>query len=204
VRIADDEQDEVVLLGQSGEDEVFRVATGADRLRLRPPVFALRDAFPRSQEAAADSAVTITGRYRTGVVTLTAKRDDFAGARDISLAPSLGWTLLLPFQWPIEGTPMERVASFLWTSVLLLPIGFWLRCATIDRGAGGRVRMAVSLGVLTVVCLGLAWVPLVYGVSGASIVDWCAGLTGLAGGALLASVAVGKGARAPRSRGQFV
>ena len=187
MRIADDEGDEIVLLGQAGRSEVFRVATGADILRLRPPVFALRGGFPASDQSVGTDTAIVTGRCGRGAVTLTAKRKDFAASRELALAPSLGWTLLLPFQWLIEGSAMEMVASFLWMLVLLIPVGFWLEWAIVDRGSRRRARVvSVSLGVLVVVSLGLAWLPAAFGVANASVLDWAAALTGLTLGALLA------------------
>src|SRR5450759_4224060 len=45
VRVADAREREIVLLAQNAENLVFGVRTGAAALRLRPPFFALPDAF---------------------------------------------------------------------------------------------------------------------------------------------------------------
>jgi hypothetical protein len=101
---------------------------------------------------------------------------------------SLGWTLVLPFQWWIEGTAIERVLSMMWVALFLLPVGYWgARWQAFAAGNRGRERMMQALLLLAVLFAGLVLVPRAYGLSSAPLLDWLAALTGISLGALLQS-----------------
>jgi hypothetical protein len=189
VRVVDAREREIVLLAQNAEDLVFGVRTGAAALRLRPPFFALPDAFsavsPSDGGLTTDTLVT-SARYSAREVWLNAQtRTSYD--RHIPISASLGWTMLLPFQWFIEGTPAELVVSAIWIACLLLPIGYW--------GAGvvgfpraqdaTKIRLMSATIALLLLYVGLVVVPHVFGVTAAPPSDWLAALTGiLLGGAL--------------------
>jgi VanZ family protein len=196
VRVADARDREIVLLAQSGKDLVFGVRTGAAVLRLRPPFFAVADVFPAVSSGnvgpAAD-AVTVSARYSTRGVSVNTQTAGTSFERRIPITASLGWTMLMPFQWRIEGTNIELVLSAIWIACLLLPLGYWGGGMT--RLSGGRdatrVRMTAVPIALVLLYLGLVVVPQSFGVTAAPLTEWLAALTGIFSGAGLASRANG-------------
>src|SRR6202008_3995699 len=128
LRVADTSQREIVLLAQHRLEFLFGVRTGAATLRLRPPLFGLPAAFaPRNaqEDQFAPDTVILTGRYQTRRVSLHANSASAQRHHEIPLLSSLGWTLILPAQWFIEGTLGERVLSWIWIALLVLPGGYW-------------------------------------------------------------------------------
>jgi VanZ like family len=189
VRVADASQREIVLLAQSGEELVFGVRTGAAVLRLRPPLVALPDVFPAvspGDSGLTTDTITVSARYsarEAWVNTQTRTSYD----HPIPITASLGWTMLLPFQWFIEGTRIELVVSAIWIACLLLPIGYWgCGVARFPRAHGAtRIRMTAVPLALVLLYVGLVVVPHTFGVTAAPPSDWLAALTGiLLGGAL--------------------
>src|ERR1700693_5256116 len=190
VRVADANENEIVLFAQDSEDLIFGVRTGAAVLRLRPPIFAVAHVFSalsRRDNRLTMDTLTVSGRYSAhelSVSTQTKTRYD----RRIPITASLGWTMLLPFQWYIEGTNTELVLSAIWIACLLLPLGYWGAVMTPPSRGGHakRVRMtAVPVG-LVLLYVGLVVAPHVFGVTAAPLSDWLAAATGILLGVTLA------------------
>jgi hypothetical protein len=188
VRVADASESEIVLLAQHAENLVFGVRTGAAVLRLRPPVFTLPDVFPAASPG--DSGLTdtlrVSARYSAREVWMNTQTRT-SRDRPIPITASLGWTMLLPFQWFIEGTRIELVVSTIWIACLLLPIGYWgCGVARFPRAQDAtRIRIMVVPIALVLLYVGLVVVPNAFGVTAAPPTDWLAALTGmLLGGAL--------------------
>ena len=189
VRIADASQREIMLFAQNAENLVFGVRTGAAVLHLRPPFFALPNVFPavsRGDSGLKTDTLTVSGRYSAREVWMnTQTRTSYD--RRIPITASLGWTMLLPFQWFIEGTLIELVVSAIWIGCLLLPIGYWGGgVARFPRAPDAtRIRMTAAPIALVLLYVGLVVVPQRFGVTAAPPSDWLAALTGiLLGGAL--------------------
>jgi hypothetical protein len=191
VRIADQGQREIVLVAQDVGHLFFGVRTGAGLLRLRPPFFALPDVFlaaPRTSGGYENDTIAFNGQYNSREAQLRAQGSAGTHDRRISIVSSLGWTLVLPFQWWIEGTAIERVLSMMWVALFLLPVGYWgARWQAFAAGNRGRERMMQALLLLAVLFAGLVLVPRAYGLSPAPLLDWLAALTGISLGALLQS-----------------
>ena len=156
VRVADAEQRQMLLLAQDGDILILGVHTGAEVLRLRPPLFALAGVFPAgtSNLSTVNSSLSVGGRYRAGEVRMHAQ--DASRSSDSRIVPtaSLGWTLLLPFQWFIKGTVVERIVSWLWIGLLVLPLGYWSPQAQDSSRFGGydlRWTVGPLLGLAIVV-----------------------------------------------------
>lgn len=190
LRVADTSQREIVLLAQDELEFLFGVRTGAAALRLRPPLFGLPRAFPvRSarEDLSTANTVMLTGRYQSWNVSLSAEAARVQRHREIALISSLGWTLILPAQWYIEGTRGEHVLSWVWIGFLVLPAGYFTPFA-IRRPTRTSARAAtfLVLGVWALaVSLGLGIAPLAFGLSPTPVSDWLAAFTGLLAGAAL-------------------
>jgi hypothetical protein len=208
VRIADTKKKEILLLAQDGEYLVFGVHTGAAVLRLRPPLFALRNAFPTrvSNAQLPDDTARVSGRYVARDVTMTAQSGLIRLDRRVPLTASLGWTFWLPFQWFIEGTHTEFAVSCTWFACLMIPLGYWsLRINHLSPSQGILGQwFPVFLAGVALLCGGLVIVPLGFGLPAAPIGEWLATLTGaLVGSGLGALVTklVGKRALSEASPG---
>jgi hypothetical protein len=199
VRVADASQREILLLAQNSADLIFGVRTGAATLRLRPPLFALTDVFqagPPGDGGLTMDTLTVSARYSTRELWVkTQSRTSYD--RRIPITASLAWTVLLPFQWFIEGTRIESIVSAIWVACLLLPIGYWGGVISGFRRADGaaRIRGIAVLIALVLLYVGLVVVPLEFGVTAGAPSDWLAALTGILSGAALASRASGPAAK---------
>ena len=190
VRIPDDEEREIVLLAQQDDNLVFGVRTGAAVLRLRPPFFALPNAFsalaPGDKGRTRDT-LTVSARYSPREVAIWANTSTRLERR-IPITASLGWTMLLPFQWFIEGTRVEQIVTSIWIACLLLPIGYWgtwIVRSALARETRRIPMLAIPIALAVLYC-GLVLVPRAFGASAAPATDWLAALIGMLLGAALA------------------
>jgi len=191
VRVADAEQRQMLLLAQDGDNLIFGVHTGAAALRLRSPLFALAGVFSAgtSNLSTVNNSLSVTGRYRAGEVRMHSQ--GASGISDFHIVPtaSLGWTQWLPFQWFIEGTPLEHVVSWLWIGLLVLPLGYWSAQAK-DSSRLGRLHWRWTLGPVfgaIIVFAGLFLIPRALGLPPVPIGDWSATL-----GCLLIGLGLGR------------
>lgn len=190
LRIADEQEREILLLAQDDQDLVFGVRTGASILRLRPPVFSLPGAFiekAMSNNSVLADTVTFSGRYNGSEAHLTAGARSASRESRISISPSLGWTLVMPFQWSLQNTPAEFFFSWLWMVLLTVPGGYWGAKIFFHAHAPARVMQVVIFvaGVLAALGAGLILAPLAFGATPAPARDWLAAASGIAiGGAL--------------------
>lgn len=130
--------------------------------------------------------LTVSGRYSAGEVWVNAQSRT-SHHRRIPITASLGWTMLLPFQWFIEGTPIELVVSAVWIACLLIPIGYWgAGVAQTPRARDAtRIWMTAVPIALVLLYVGLVSIPRFFEETAAPPTAWFAALTGiLLGGAL--------------------
>jgi hypothetical protein len=190
VRVADAEQREILLLGQDGKSMVFGIRTGASLLRLRPPYFAVADAFPAGTMTGRilnTSPVRVSGRYTSGHVRLTVQSGTGIHDRQFQASASLGWTTILPFQWLIQGTRREVALSWIWVALLLVPLGYWGAHSAELLHRPRMLRMtALGLAGFLLLCTGLVVLPRFMGLEGASLSEWLSAAIGCLLGAGLA------------------
>ena len=192
VRVADADQRQIVLLAQNGADLLFSIHSGAEVLRLRPPILALPRVFPigvLNDRAQAAALVELSGRYLSREVRLHARTSSATNGSLIPLTVSLGWTLVLPTQWFIEGTRAEVVISLIWIAVLMVPLGYWtfhFLHSFSERAVGVQILPTVFwLGSLAILGSGLGLAPEFFGLSPTPVREWLGGLAGLLLGARL-------------------
>jgi hypothetical protein len=190
VRVADAEQREIVLLAQNDVDLLFAIHSGAAVLRLRPPLFALPQVFPKgglTARARIADTIAASGRYMPREVRMSARSGTETYGSLIPLTGSLGWTLVLPWQWFIEGTVAERVISWIWVACLLLPLGYWaVYCArTTPNQTGAWSRLLIWPAGVGILYGGLALLPHAFGLAATPLNEWLAAVAGiLLGGGL--------------------
>lgn len=190
VRVADTNLDEVLLIAQNGVDLVFAIRSAADAMRLRPPSFVLRDVFPGSDSARRTRADTIslTAQHASSGATLTAQSGATTTRGLVRVTTSLGWTLLLPWQWYISGSRLEQALTWLWIFSLVVPLGYWAGSAAPPAGKEpGEIRRPLLVASLFVVGYGgLGWTPTFFGLAATPFVQWLALIAGILAGAALA------------------
>ncbi|HCU12751.1 MAG TPA: hypothetical protein DGB72_11565 [Gemmatimonadetes bacterium] len=196
VRVADDEQREIVLLAQDEQALLFGVRTRAAILRLRPPLFAMAGVFTDStsiknsgvskRNDSATDPLNLSGSYDGREARLTVRTDSASSERRVSVSSSLGWTLALPFQWSIEDTRTEHVVSWIWIACLMVPTGYWSPhiARHSDAHASATRVVLCLLGVVAILIAGLVPVQHAFGLPAAPMRDWFAAMSGiLVGGA---------------------
>jgi hypothetical protein len=130
--------------------------------------------------------LVISARFKNGTVQVVAQTRSAHRELNLSPRPALAWTVMLPFHGYFESSGMERVAAFLWASVLLLPLGYW--AATLARQLE-RVAAFSLVGVLAaVLATGLILVPVGFALKSATLLDWIAAVCGIGTGAALTLV----------------
>jgi glycopeptide antibiotics resistance protein len=185
VRIADDKQRGITSIAEEGDRLVFSIRTGASNLRLREPAFGMPGVFTGARPPADSAAETLmlSARFNDGTVQLAAQTR--SGHRELNLSPraALAWTVVLPFHGHLERGGMERVATFLWTSVLLIPLGYW--AATLARQLERIAASSLMAVLAALLAAGLILVPAAFALRGATPLDWIAAVSGVGVGAAL-------------------
>jgi hypothetical protein len=207
VRVVNEDLDEAVLVAQRGTDLVVGVRTFAARLKLRRVMYRLPDAFPddRARAGAVPAPGDIIGAVPPDTVRFDARytlrrvtvRSESRGvARQLILTPTTGqgWRLVFPRQTYMDGSVADTLAAALWTALLLLPTGYWLRHAI--AGAADNVRTTTVVAAAAVIVVGMV-LPEVLGVA-ASSPELFAAAVGAAAGHRLGRIA---GLRAGSSAG---
>jgi hypothetical protein len=180
VRISE-EVTQPFALEQRNWDLTCLQKTRSAELRFRSPRIALRDAFRLSSGVHPD-IVRLHCIHRDRALVASVEAGAQSREEAVPLSPSLGWTLLSPFDIPIDsGT---RWIAVLWVMALVFPIGYWWSAAT--RGASGASRFTpsalVAAGVSVAATAGYVVAPFVAGTAFGSWWEWCAVLAGVACG----------------------
>lgn len=197
VRVADDEQREIVLLAQDEQSLLFGVRTRAAILRLRPPLFAMAGVFTdctsiknsgvSKRNDSATDPLKLSGSYDGREARLTVRTDSASSERRVSVSSSLGWTLALPFQWSIEDTRTELVVSWIWMACLMVPIGYWSARIAHSGAQTSATRVVLCLlGVVAILIAGLVPVQHAFGMPAAPMGDWFAAMSGIVVGGTFA------------------
>ena len=184
----------ILLLGQETADQMSLVQQRTDllgRVRLRAsswrlvvPAIRLPDAF-----ASPGDSMRVWSRVRERDVSIGVTSPNVADSIVVELAPTLGWSLLVPIGRAVG--PLYRWLSALWVSGLLIPVGFWsgqlgasdarpaslagVSAAIARENPGvqrrGRATLQALLATLILACA-VASLPLVRWGSGAAAPHW--------------------------------
>ena len=163
--IFDDQQREIVLLGQDGRDLVYRTRTRTALMGLRSPALQLAGVLPED----VGTPLELRATYRRGHYFLETRIAGANHRRELALSASWGWTLLLPFDHAF-GAEMPWL-TMLWVGGLLFPLGYY-------AARGGLVRIRFTFAMLILLIAGLVGVPALAGFSLLHPLEWVAGLMG--------------------------
>jgi hypothetical protein len=162
--------------------------TRSAELRLRSPRVALPDALQLSSGAHPD-IVRLTCTHRDHALVAGVQAGSESREEAVPLSPSLGWTMISPFDIALDAS--TRGISMLWLIALLLPVGYWWAAAVepSSRPLTGRAPSPViGAAMLAGLALGLVVAPLLAGTAFASWWEWVAALVGVTGGFLVSRV----------------
>jgi hypothetical protein len=195
VEVIDGRGRRVLVLEQHLDGVTFIVRRRATAARFRTPNIGLFAALPPSRGDESPSADTVrlagwTERFR---MYLSARSRHQRGTRMLELRPTLGWALLLPFEYTYW--PVSRRFTAIWLGLLALPVGYWAarglprRAAGLDRvrarGAARRAaveRLAAPVTVAAGLVAGLVALPVAIGLPPAYAWEWAGAGAGLAVG----------------------
>jgi glycopeptide antibiotics resistance protein len=199
IRVADDKQRGIASIAEQGDQLVFSIRTGASNLRLREPALGMPGVFAGAQPPADSAAETlvISARFNDGTVQIVAQTG--SAHRELNFSPraALAWTVVVPFHGHLESDGMERVAAFLWTSVLMIPLGYW--AAALARQLERVAAFSLMALFAALLVAGLILVPAAFALRGATPLDWIAAVSGVGIGAALALLFNGNKGRNPAS-----
>jgi hypothetical protein len=177
-RITDIRRRELIMLGQSGRDLVFRMRTHASDLRLRDPAVRIDNVFPDSATVATArqrrhdaEPVRIAGAFTGQAYRVWTTSGGGTTSREVRLGPGLGWSFLIPFSYAAGGVAL--LFSAVWLGALLLPVAYWSARSTADArppsvkreslANASASRTVTMLGMLVAtIALGLGLVPLIF------------------------------------------
>jgi len=186
LRVANEEKQEIVMLGQNGSDLVFGVRTGAANLRLREPRFVLRRIFPAAANGAQlvlSDTLKLAGEYSTRSAVIRVDSAAVQHQRVFPVTPSLAWMLILPANRYLDGGRLESILSVLWVAALLVPLGFWIGFLFRDgQKPGAPPTITLIGGVLALLVMGFVLIPMWMGLRPASASIWLGSLVGLVAG----------------------
>jgi hypothetical protein len=162
-------QGSVLAVDGAGRDLAFQAPARSFDLRLRRPTLRLSGALPRE----AGRSFQVAAGEQGGVLWATWEVQNVRHRSSQALSPSLGWSLVIPFDYGYG--PGVHLLTGLWVAGLLLPLGYWS-----GRSGRGGVGIAAALGALLATSLGL--IPLLAGYPPVHWSEWLAGAAGLSAG----------------------
>ncbi|HSE95578.1 MAG TPA: VanZ family protein, partial [Methylomirabilota bacterium] len=119
VSVFDADRREVLLLGQWGDDLVYRVRMAPARLRLRNPAVRLTGGL----ESPPGAEVRLEGGTRGQRYILSSEGPAGRRSRELPFSPHWTWALLLPYDYALG--PEAGLLTALWLFGLLFPLGWW-------------------------------------------------------------------------------
>jgi hypothetical protein len=159
----------VLALQAAGTDLAFQPPARSYALRLRRPALRLPGAL--SAGPGTPWQVAAGERHDTVWATWATARARYRVVQPLS--PSLGWSLLIPFDYAYG--PEVHLLTGLWIAGLLVPIGYWA-----SRTRGSRYLPSAAPGLLLLTGLGL--IPMLTGYPAVHWSEWLAGAAGLGAG----------------------
>jgi hypothetical protein len=188
VSIFDGRSREVMVLGQSVNDGIFRTRRHAAEFGLRQPIVNLFNALPvRTDGAARRDTITLEGWNVGWRQVIAADLPGRRVVRELTLRPTWGWALFLPFEHALG--PTGRTFTRAWVALLLLPLGYYgAMAARRAPGEPGWRAAAAPFVALAVVPAGLELLPRMLGLEGARPWEVHGAILGCALGAVAALV----------------
>jgi len=177
LRVADGGLREILLLGRSDQELVFRYRLRATSLRLETPAFALARAFASIRDNVGEGPEvpeSLSVALDRGRLTLTAQNQGEIHRRVFDLTAASAWSFFLP--WEYWYGPNAAFLSLLWLGALLLPAGYWGAHSARER----RTRWTALAIALMIVPATLVALPRAFPLAPAMASQFIAAIGGLA------------------------
>ncbi len=162
-RIADADQNEILLLGASDADLTFGVRTYASALRFRPIRFRMRSVLPDSTQAntIADT-LRITAEYAPPAARMSVGGGRGEHGVEFPVTSAQSWRAIAPSQVDIDGSLSGAALDACWLFLVLLPLGYWTIAAA---GTRHPFRPAALVILLVTLSAGFCEGPLLFGLA---------------------------------------
>jgi hypothetical protein len=195
VSVFDRRRREVLLLGQEGEDAIFRVRLASRAVGLRVPGVRLRRGIstPGGTDSSA-APISLFGHADGRHLSVAAGPGRSLIAARLSLSPGLGWSLFLPTDVALDHR--AQWLSALWLAALVAPAAYWL---SLGVGPGRTARRLTAMALIATIALVLAAPPLVFAASAAVMAEWVGAGAG-ASAAWLLGLTIREAPERPRVR----
>ncbi|MCC6927886.1 MAG: VanZ family protein [Gemmatimonadaceae bacterium] len=164
---------ELFLLGASGERFVFRASLRTRYLRLRTPSAAVAGAL-----GGAGENVTAEAQLQRDGWRMRVSRPSGTVERLVPFSVALGWSMLLPFEHPMEAHDVWW--SAVWLGALVFPCALWGALARLGPTTTGSRGRTLSFLPVASVAAGLAVIPWAAHFAPASPIEWGGVLLGAA------------------------
>ncbi len=185
VRVVDEKQREILLLGRGGQELVLRYRLRATSAHLETPAFALAGVFDSGaalNQGEAEPAESLYATLDAGRLTLTARGRHGIRQQTFELTAASAWSFLLPWEYWYGGNAAGL--SLFWLAVLLVPAGYWgARTIKEPRTRSKALALAVIVVPTTVAVL-----PRVFELAPATAAQFIAAFSGIIAGAILAAL----------------
>ncbi|MFL5495804.1 MAG: VanZ family protein [Gemmatimonadales bacterium] len=160
------ENDEVLGFSQWGHALVFESPSRAVPMRFRPVAVSLEHAFPTDSGVPLD----LTAEVERETIRLGSS---WSGGRSraLTLSPSFGWSLVLPFDYALG--PEVHLITALWLAGFLFPLGRWW-------GRAGLPPLTAIGLIAGVIVVGLGVLPRLAGYPPVHWSEWIASAMGAA------------------------
>ncbi len=187
LRLVSDTEGEIMLVGQRGNDLLFRARVLATDLRLVTPSVMMFNAV-QGIDLAQPRRLPIEGRRDRGILRMTVYGTEAA----VRLHSGAGWMLIVPPTHPLMHAP--ALMSAMWIGAPLFLIGYWTgrrarrkarRAGDAFRltGTGGEVLAAIPV-LVGLVVIGLAGISALFGLAVPGQAVWAGAAIGLGIGML--------------------
>ncbi|MGQ0715411.1 MAG: VanZ family protein [Gemmatimonadaceae bacterium] len=177
VSVYDRRRHQIFLLGQLGDDAIFRARLAAQNMRLRAPGVRVRDALAVRGAGSAKDTALLRGHVDGDALRVEVARNSRKAVSRLPLTAGLGWTFIVPTALDLDAR--WQLLNALWLAALIAPAAYWLAQSAAPRSR----RSAITGAALAVIALSaLALVPTMIGVAATRLPEWTGLAAGLAGG----------------------
>lgn len=172
VQIMDARHRSIIMLAARDSSLIFGIRSGAQVLRVRPPLFRATHVFSRRDTV--PTPVDVTARYALPHVRMDVRTPRAFGEFNWRVSAASAWRMVTPVTIYDDGTWWGGFANAAWMFLLLVPAGRWWRAS--ETGIRGW------LGVVAVTAIGTFVLPFAFGRMLPSVAEVVGAAGGLAVG----------------------
>lgn len=165
--IFDETSRQIMMLGQLGDSYVFSTRTITSSVRLREPVFRLKNSFASADTLHPSAHLNGNRDGYKVILGIDSQSEIFA------LHPFLFWSAIVPFQVFIDAN--QWVFSAVWAALIILIPAYWM----------GRTRGVHRTVASVLVSISLIFIPIMAGMEPIPLWGWAGTALGMISGVSL-------------------